>query len=380
MTPEELNERIKTVARRHGVPAVAVAMVTESGSYTFVSGVRKHGTSTPASRKDKFLLATTSEFLTRIVLARLVDQGVINWTDTIFDIMTEYQQYMDPGHRNTTIEMLSSDGFGISEDTPNLRDAEDGALYGYITKRSVNARDGREAILLSYLGKPPDQPPGSVSLPMIQSTLLLAFILEHVTGVVFEELMKREVLEPLGMLESGFGQPAIQNGRDRSGSAPVQPWPHRPGTFGKRWSTLEVLDPVEHDLPPVMNPSSGVHTSTSDLTRLLSFCLDGKDSLGMPLLSVESRAKLFASFWSCMYTHGGLFVASPDVDDGEKGSVYTRSGRGSGFTARLWIAPAAGKAFWVMTNFDGRRGRDVLIEIASELCSIQRLILGMGTS
>jgi len=304
MTQQKLEESLPVVAQRYNVPAVALGMASDRGDFSFVKGVRKHGVSTPVGQNDRFMLATMSAFMTRIVLARLIDQGILSWTSTITDQLPQYREYINPGHEDTTIEMAAAESLGI---TTHIDTAEDGALTSYISGGAISGPEGRHAVILSYLSKPPNQKPGSAAFWSHTSSMILAAIMELATGTTIEQLMERELFVPLGMLQSGCDQHDWQ--RNSTSPEPVQPWPH---VYDKHSLKPSPINPADNSQrKPALIPAVGIGATASDLTRMCRFCLDGKDSSGAPLLSAESWGKLFSPFGDSTTTRYGLEV----VDD-----------------------------------------------------------------
>src|SRR5690606_7475590 len=77
---------------------------------------------------------------------------------------------------------------------------------------------------------------------------------EKVTGVSWEDLVRREVFEPLRLAGSGFGPPAS------SDETLEQPRGHRPVLL--RW---KVAVDDKADNTPIMGPAGTVHMTLTDL-------------------------------------------------------------------------------------------------------------------
>jgi CubicO group peptidase (beta-lactamase class C family) len=143
-----------------------------------------------------------------------------------------------------------------------------------------SAKARREAVLKVIADKPA-YPPGEKYAYSNVGYTIAAAMAEKVTGATWEDLVKREVFEPLELTEAGFGPP-------KSGDNTLeQPRGHRPGLAGK----VAVDD--DADNTPIVGPSSIVHMSLEDLCTYAWEHLRGELGAGT-LLSTETFQLLHA--------------------------------------------------------------------------------------
>lgn len=108
-------------------------------------------------------------------------------------------------------------------------------------------------------------PPHDVGSPVYSNMgyCVAAAMAEELSGKSWEELIRREVFEPLDMSSAGFGPPG-------GGS----PWSHRHDQDG---NVFVPIDPTlaEADNPPALGPAGTVHASLIDWIRFLRLFLGG---------------------------------------------------------------------------------------------------------
>jgi CubicO group peptidase (beta-lactamase class C family) len=298
--------------------------------------------------------------MTMTVMARLVERGLLSWTNTIDEALPEYREVIHPGHLNTTIEMFGAHCSGITE---LITSAEDGQLWCYLYDTSISAYEGRRAVLLSYLRRPPDRTPGPASHQWNFANLaLIALVIETITGMTCETVVKAELFDPLEMYHSGFGPP--DSARNSNSPNPTQPWPHVPQTGAPPFS-MRPNDRMASN-PPTLWPADAVHTSLADLSKFLCFCLYGPSDQSLAhFMGNAAWEKLTQRVEGTAYSLLNLTVGTRVW---ARGATLSALGQSGGFAASLWIAPSIGKAFACLTNVSGEVGTTVVDEAAT-LCT-----------
>ncbi|OCK85202.1 beta-lactamase/transpeptidase-like protein [Lepidopterella palustris CBS 459.81] len=359
-TSQGLQRSLDSLHRTRNAPAIGIALVSAKGTETLVTGVRKIGNPTPALPTDLFNISVASGLMTMTVLARLIDRGLLSWTSTLPTILPDFAELLHPAHVHTTVEMFGAQLSGISD---SIEIAEDAKLWPYLQDPSVSGYEGRRAVLLSYLRKPPSNPPGRDAYKWNWvNRLIVGHIIETVTGRTYEEAMQAELFGPLGMRSAGFGLP--DNIRNASSPDPIQPFPHSPSATGPP----DALSPglTRSTNPPALRPGDGIHASLSDLCTFLRVSLFGpRDKLHGQLLSKASWEKLFRSSVGRNETAASLRKVQRDW---AKGTAFSENGTSGGFSASFWIAPRVDKAFLCVVNMDGTAG-DTVADEAVLLCT-----------
>jgi CubicO group peptidase (beta-lactamase class C family) len=135
--------------------------------------------------------------------------------------------------------------------------------------------------VLEVLAGKPDHPPGETFAYSNVGYTIAAAMAEAKTGDTWEELVQREVFEPLGLTSAGFGPPKSPD------ETLPQPRGHRPYLGVK----LPASD--DDDNSPIMGPAGSVRMSLQDLSTYATEHLRGHLGHGK-LLSAETYQRLHA--------------------------------------------------------------------------------------
>lgn len=352
MTPWLLNTRLKfetyldSLRKEHAVPACAVGVVAADGPpELFVRGSRRSDCQVPVTKADKFTLSI-NETMTCVILAMLVDRGLITWDERLVDhIPASVSRRVHPFHKETTFSMVASSNSGISD---SWWQAGNGDLLRYLSRSEISAKQGRFAVALYYLVRPPDHTPGTKAVWHQANGVLIALALEEITNQPFESLLKALLFDPLEMYSTGFGWPDITRNIVTS---PRQPWGHAGtskeprGDFSGQGLNMNACYPFQ-----------GIHCSAADYAIYIKFelrCSMGLDTKG--LLSQQGMKEMFERIsdeeHSC--NRAGWIIASRDW---AKGLTFSNAGHQLGASNGAWIAPLTGKAFFSISNIDGTVG------------------------
>jgi CubicO group peptidase (beta-lactamase class C family) len=151
----------------------------------------------PNKLETKFHIASVTKMFIAAAALKLFDQGKIN----LEDHPSTYFPELDRLHPNITIHHLLSHTSGLFDiyAVPNLRHE--------VSKLLLEDRD-----FLRYLGSLEQMfNPGDQWKYSSTGFLLVAFILEKVAGLSFDELLKRMFFQPLGMDDTGQDNPQLIN-------------------------------------------------------------------------------------------------------------------------------------------------------------------------
>jgi CubicO group peptidase (beta-lactamase class C family) len=179
-------------------------------------------------------------------------------------------------------------------------------------------------------------------------------MLEEVTGEQWEDLIHREVFEPLGMTSTGFGPPGSL------GAVPDQPRGHV--RQGSQWIALEPN--ANADNPAALGPAGTVHSSLGDYARYVAAHLAG--ARGTPgLVSAAAFEKLHTPAPGSSYALGW----NAQTRNWAGGRTLAHAGSNTLWYAVVWIAPERDFAMIAVTNAggdDAARGTDLAIQALIE--------------
>lgn len=180
--------------------------------------------------------------MTTTLIARLVDRGVLSWTAPLSTMLPDLAQSMRPDYRPVTLLQLLSHQSGLSRGDEFVNDR-------MFSDHRPLPQQRLEFISLA-LEEPPVSVPGTAVLYCNTGFIAAAAIAERAASVPYEQLMRGEVFQPLGMPSAVFSQPeggqlcGHQDGR-----------PAKPSDSG----------------PEVYNPTGLIRLTLQDWAR---FCLD----------------------------------------------------------------------------------------------------------
>ena len=326
--PAELDTIAATTLEASGAPGVAVMRIIGDEVETGTAGLRAIDDEAPIGRDDLWHMGSNSKAMTATLVARLVEQGVVGWDDTIAQHLGDTVPDMHPAYRDLSFRHLLSHRAGI---TPNV-----GMVAMIAFNQQGASGDPLPPQRIDYarrvLSPAPAVEPEAEFLYSNAGYVVAGAMLEQVTGESWEVLITREVFEPLGMTSAGFGPPGSADTID-------QPRGHRGGLFGRQ----AMAPGPGADNPPVMGPGATVHVSMADLALFLQAHLAGARGEVTDYLSAES--------WTVLHTppFGGNYA----MGWGFNGTQLLHAGSNTMWFVQMVIEPATDRGYVVAFN-DGR--------------------------
>ena len=293
-------------------------------------GIRLAGRESSLSTNDRFHLGSNTKAMTALMVAKLIDEGLLDWGTTLSELFPEFE--MLPLYAGVTVHDL-------------IR--HEGGFPGYL------ARSNRKLWNALWDGRDDDpvQTRGTLTRELLMTKpaakhgeylysnsgyLVLASALEVRLGTSWESLIEQHVFRPLKINGCGVGAPA----QDET-LPPMQPWGHRMLTSGE----LKPMKPGPiADNPPALAPAGGVHCDFKSWLEFLTVYLspDGETSLIKPAtlqtLIAPSEGGRYGGGWRRVYREWG------------DGLVLYHAGTNKRFYSVAWLAPDKRSAVMVSTN------------------------------
>jgi CubicO group peptidase (beta-lactamase class C family) len=217
LSTEDLQSILAKAMEGSKVPAMGLLLIRNGKvDAEAVRGVRRNDGADPVQIGDPWHLGSDGKAMTATMVARLVDQGVLSWTKPLDEMLPELAATMQPQYRKVTLIQLLSHHSGLPHDIIDEKVLQ--ALF--LDKTSAPLSQKR----LTYVARAlQDSPVGPTTASSYSNTglIIAAVIAERTTGVAYEDLVRREVFEPLGMTHVGFGM-----------TRPGQPFGHVDGHPG----------------------------------------------------------------------------------------------------------------------------------------------------
>lgn len=171
-----------------GVPALQIAVAVDGRIvWSEAFGLADRSSGKRATPQSRFRIASVSKLFTGTLTSKLADAGVLDLDRPI----GEYVADLPAAWHDITARMLAHHTSGI----PHYADAQDAldATY-YPTTRAALAR---------FKDRPLVHRPGQGEMYSSYAYTVLALVIEQATGRPFLDAMQEEILQPLGMLNTG---------------------------------------------------------------------------------------------------------------------------------------------------------------------------------
>lgn len=270
--------------------------------------------------RTRFWIASVSKQFTAAAILALAEDGRL----AVDDPIDRHLQGVPADKRGTTLHHLLTHTSGLRQ-----RYAADGIV-------------DRDAALRALLAEPLASPPGRQFAYSNDAYNLLAIVVEVVSGESFERFVRRRLLEPAGLTETGFwAQPGHESVAEISGAVEAQ-------VRGPNWGFRGAV---------------GMFSTTRDLHRW-HLAMRAKR-----VLSDESRQRLLepqvpisddAAAYGWFRTTGV----------GGRPTLWTRGTEGFGHNAILMIYPREDVVIVAASNAGDRNGVAVTRTLADELAAV----------
>ena len=281
-------------------------------------------------------LGSNTKAMTAALYARLVERERCRWEATLPALFPGMA--IDPAWHDVRVEELMTHTAGMTDE------AIDGAWLEARHRDAAPVRVQRRAFAAAILGAPPRGERGRYRYGNAHFVILGAAV-EQAVDADWEDVLRRELLAPLGMAETGFGAPPRDGlwGREEAGGA------------------LRAVDPTGvADNPPVLWPSGGIHLTAGDYARFLSLFLRE----GAPLLRADTLAHLLTpAAAGAGYAGGWLLAGAPDRPD----AVLAHDGSNTLWYATARVERAAGRGYAAVVNRGGDSGAAITARLLARL-------------
>ncbi len=326
----------------------------------------------PATPETVYQYWSMTKIPTALAILQLQEQGLLNIEDSVTDYLAFFEvEYPSASSEIITIRHLLNHSSGLSNNVPEI--------IGWI--HHDGDPDWNQTDLIQE--KLPDYAklsyePGSKGIYTNVGYMVLAAVIEAVSGQTYEQYVVEHILKPLEMNQTGFSYTDSMIAVEAAGAHP-----------SVDFQTL-LLPLVGVDTAPLIrekhdgilwfnhiysdqNGPTGLIGSATDLARFVMAYLNGGELNGQRILSEESVA---------MMTHESHIIPgdTPDAaefDESFQGlgwvvvptgnSFYlTHSGGGPGFSTNMQLYPDRNLGLVIMAN-GTYLDRDRILDLAASL-------------
>ncbi|MBU2548826.1 MAG: beta-lactamase family protein [Proteobacteria bacterium] len=196
-----LNAVLKPWLAESGLPALAAA-AARNGRIVAAGavGTRRAGRNIPVTVKDRFHIGSDTKAFTSLLAAIYVEQGRLRWETTVGEAFPELKNTMAPGLSGVTLLQLLSHSSGMPGDNERFVDL---ILESY--RQEGNLDELRYWLVSQWVREPLVDKPGQVFAYSNMGYTMAGSIIERAGGATYEELITRQIFEPLGLKSAGFG-------------------------------------------------------------------------------------------------------------------------------------------------------------------------------
>ncbi len=335
---KDIEQYIQKVQKEWQLEGMAVAFAKDGEVfYSNAFGVKEKGGNEPVDVNTIFQIGSVSKSFTATVMASLVDEGLVKWSDTVKNILPDFKMY-DPW---VTENMLVSD-------IMIHRTGLGGQVGTYIPNLGYDRDDIYK--MLAHI-KPAYSFRGSYEYNNI-TFIIASKIIEKVTGKSWEENVQERVFNPVGMTASSVNGEGFKASANRS-------VPHE-YYYYKDTVRVNALHGDDQALwwLTVVGPAGSVNSNVTDMIKYAEF--HRKNGLvGDKQVVSEKGMK---------YLHNGRVLTSQSdnrttlygncwfVEQNNKFRRYFHTGTTWGFTTLCFVVPEFNLSGIILVNCEAGEG------------------------
>jgi CubicO group peptidase (beta-lactamase class C family) len=333
----DLSTRLETIRSTGNAPALAGAVVTADGVVARgATGVRKLGDTTAVETSDLWHVGSITKSFTSTLFARLAEAGRIRLDQTLAEVLPEAS---GTPYAEVTFEQILSHRAGLPANPPMT------TLVRGRTSKDPLVEQRRQVVADILAMAPPHETP-SKFLYSNAGYVLAGTALERLTGMAWEDLVREQVLVPLGLRSAGFGAPGTAGAID-------QPYGHLSPVGVARPPHPVPPGPLA-DNPAFLGPAGTLHMSIDDLAAYVREHLNGEAGAGT-LLSGDSYRRLHRAVGDSYAL--GWVDERPEWAGGER--VVWHNGSNTMWYALIGFLPDRGLGFVAVSN--GGSGSEAVV-------------------
>ncbi|CEJ69789.1 Penicillin-binding protein 4* [Chryseobacterium oranimense G311] len=267
----------------------------------------------PSRNESIYQIASLTKSFTALVIVKLSEEGKLSVKDPVSKFIADY-----PRGNEITIENLLTHTSGIYEP---LRNKE----YFRLLHTEESITESRE--LSFFKDEPLDFEPGTQFSYTNSGYILLGIIIEKVTGLSYEDAVRKIILDPLKMSHTGFDYLALKS--------PYKTVPYSYLSKTKHEKT-EIWN------PELTGPAGQIYTTAEDLYKYY------QGLKNYEIVSKESFRKMTTPFLSG-YGYGWF------IDDLYGKKVINHGGNIEGATSYLAMLPEDDICIILLNNITSKK-------------------------
>ena len=345
---EDFSQWIEAGMEQWNIPGMAVVIVKDDSILLMEGfGIRKLGEATRIDEHTLFGIASVSKHMTATALGKLVDDGFLNWDDRVVDIIPWFE-LSDPWvTAHVTVRDLLTHRVGL------------GRMLGNRLQFMTNS--GRDDVIRAMKHHEFEKPFRSSWVYSNIMYTVAGQIIEYTIGKTWDEYLRDEFFQPLGMMNTNTSITAIRHNTNAA-------WPHQEidgevvAIPRRNWDNA--------------GPAGGVNSTMHDLANWLMFQLDtpgmfqGKEIVRRTTMHEIHKPQVAVGMsgpYGPQISYGfGLYVR-----DYEGTRVLSHGGATDGFNTAAYMLPEHKLGIIVISNVFSRFNEAVCMTVIDALLGIE---------
>lgn len=245
------------------IPGMAAAVVSaDEIKSEYTAGVGSIGKGNKVTRHTRFAMASGTKPMTSAMIAVLADEGIIDYDIPVKQYIKDFKLYDRAATDAITLRDILCHRSGICGHD---------ALWPSMIEREEFLRR------LEYI-----QPLYPFRYRSRYSNVMYTaagYIVQHITGTMWEDLMRDKILNPLGMKESGFSAKEMKAQKDHAD--------------GYRWDNGKLTEMPVWELKGA-EPAASLYSNLNDMEKWLQMHLNMGIFDGRRIISEKNMRQMYA--------------------------------------------------------------------------------------
>lgn len=318
-----IDEYVSREMKAGAIPGVSVGIV-EGNETTYLKGYGvADSKGTPVTPQTVFTICSVGKVITALAIRQLVNEGSIDYDAPVQKYIPWFTLADAGAAAAITIRDLINHSSGISTATGV-------EAYTYNQKYTI------EQVVRKLGSVKPDRPVGQSFEYSNMNFIILGLVIEKVTGQTYEQYIRQNILDKLGMKNSFLSQEAVKGAPLAMGHCVA---------FG-------VTIPANIPFPTAQVPAGFQLTSAEDMARFVSLYISNGYVNGASVIPKNELSELnppYEAFSTSDKRYNEYWIIDQGNPQGD-GGYYGHVGGSSCFSTVMLINPVLKKAIVVLAN------------------------------
>lgn len=184
-------------AREHNFNGTILVQKNDKVVYSSSFGLANFRFDVPNTVQTKYRIASITKVFTSVLVLQLQEQGLLDLNKTI---KTYLPNYAGPAADKVTLHQLLNHTSGI-ENMDKVKSADEAIRVGLPAYQLPHSSD---QLLTQFASGALAHTPGTVFDYNNADYIILGKVIERVSGKTYDQVLKAQILQPLGMMDTGM--------------------------------------------------------------------------------------------------------------------------------------------------------------------------------